>query len=58
MKTPTQIIAELVKAGYSQEKIAKGAKLSQMTISRWMRATPKNIAGLNRLEKFAKKVLK
>ncbi len=35
MKTPKQIINEALASGHTQIELAKAAKVSQMTISRW-----------------------
>lgn len=60
MKTPSlrATIKALRALHYSQDAIAKEARVSQMTISRWERKDPKlvNVAALNRLIKFLEKV--
>ena len=55
MKTIKQTINLLLKAGYSQQTLAKIAKVSQMTISRWSKTEPKlvNIAAHKKLWEFA-----
>ncbi len=57
-QTLTELVLELLGAGYSQQDIAKIAKVSQMTISRWAKDSPKNMTAKNRLEKFAEKMRK
>ncbi len=54
MKTLKQTINALLDLDHSQADLAKVAKVSQMTISRWNLKDPKlvNVAALNRLTKF------
>jgi transcriptional regulator with XRE-family HTH domain len=44
MKTPQEEIQQLIDEGHTQVEIAKAAKVSQMTISRWVRGETKKIS--------------
>lgn len=44
MKTPQEEIQQLLDKGHTQDEIAKAAKVSQMTISRWVRGETKKIS--------------
>lgn len=47
MKTPQEEIQQLLDQGHSQAEIAKAAKVSQMTISRWVRGKVEKISILH-----------
>jgi plasmid maintenance system antidote protein VapI len=44
MKTPQEEVKQLLDEGYTQAELAKAAKVSQMTISRWFRGKVKKIS--------------
>lgn len=47
MKTPQQEIKQLLDDGHTQAELAKAAKVSQMTISRWVRGKVEKISVLH-----------
>lgn len=53
MKTLKEAITALHERGYSQQRMAKIARVSQMTISRWSKRNPSlvNMKALERLKK-------
>ena len=58
MKTLKQLVAFLRRRDYSQERIARIAGVSQMTISRWEKENPKsiNISAHRKLEKEVEQI--
>lgn len=58
MQTLRQVVKELRKLGHSQLALSKVAGVSQMTISRWEKASPGkliNLAALRRLTRMLEK---
>jgi transcriptional regulator with XRE-family HTH domain len=57
MKTPQDEIKALLAKGHTQAELAKAAKVSQMTISRWASGATGKISVLHmgRIKKFADK---